>query len=193
MRYVDPGVISHKICNPFDTGYWACISSLQIWYNWFTHSVNQSNQQGRSCFIELGSLWCIWGPNVKVNPTIPHICHFFSTYPIFYNFFSTQKRVNRVKTDLTKQRKTDFMTKNWINFRFLHIFPVERCEISPNLAKIHISPHLLCVGIYKHSRFFLYGLCCVDHGDISIFPDLYFRQMNSSQIIFISLHNMFRH
>ena len=36
------------------------------------------------------------------------------------------------------------MTKNWINFRFLHICPVEKCEISPNLAKIHISPHLLC-------------------------------------------------
>ena len=43
-----------------------------------------------------------------------------------------------------KQRKTNFMTKNWINFRFLHICPVEKCEISPNLAKIHISPHLLC-------------------------------------------------
>ena len=36
------------------------------------------------------------------------------------------------------------MTKNWINFRFFHICPVEKCEISPNLAKIHISPHLLC-------------------------------------------------
>ena len=36
------------------------------------------------------------------------------------------------------------MTKKWINFRFLHICPVEKCEISPNLAKIHISPHLLC-------------------------------------------------
>ena len=36
------------------------------------------------------------------------------------------------------------MTKNWLNFRFLHICPVEKCEISPNLAKIHISPHLLC-------------------------------------------------
>ena len=36
------------------------------------------------------------------------------------------------------------MTKNGINFRFLHICPVEKCEISPNLAKIYISPHLLC-------------------------------------------------
>ena len=36
------------------------------------------------------------------------------------------------------------MTKNWINFRFLYICPVEKCKISPNLAKFHISPHLLC-------------------------------------------------
>ena len=35
------------------------------------------------------------------------------------------------------------MTKNWINFRFLHICPVEKCEISPNLAKFHILPDLV--------------------------------------------------
>ena len=40
-------------------------------------------------------------------------------------FLSTQKRVNRDKTDYTKNsvncHKTDFTTKNRINFRFLHI------------------------------------------------------------------------
>ena len=37
---------------------------------------------------------------------IPHICHFFSTGTILAKFFSTQKRVNRTKTDFaTKQRK----------------------------------------------------------------------------------------
>ena len=67
------------------------------------------------------------------------------------------------------------MTKNWINFRFLHICPVEKCEISPNLAKFHISPHLLCgkteiplhvekfhvlkSEISPHGRFFLHGHC----------------------------------
>ena len=52
---------------------------------------------------------------------IPHICHFFSTYTIF----STQKRVNRDKTDYAKNsvncHKTDFTTKNRENFRFLYI------------------------------------------------------------------------
>ena len=31
------------------------------------------------------------------------------------------------------------------------------------------------------------------HGNASIFQDLYFRQINSAQNIFLSLHNMFRH
>ena len=72
------------------------------------------------------------------------------------------------------------MTKNWINFRFLHICPVEKCEISPNLAKFHISPHLLCgkteiplhvekfhvlkSEISPHGRFFLH-LHVGDRGD----------------------------
>ena len=72
------------------------------------------------------------------------------------------------------------MTKNWINFRFLHICPVEKCEISPNLAKFHISPHLLCgkteiplhvekfhvlkSEISPHGRFFLH-LHLGDRGD----------------------------
>ena len=72
------------------------------------------------------------------------------------------------------------MTKNWINFRFLHICPVEKCEISPNLAKFHISPHLLCgkteiplhvekfhvlkSEISPHGRFFLH-LHVADRGD----------------------------
>ena len=75
---------------------------------------------------------------------IPHICHFFSTYTIF----STQKRVNRDKTDYAKNsvncHKTDFTTKNRVNFRFLHICHVQNFEIPPNLAKFLISPHLLC-------------------------------------------------
>ena len=72
------------------------------------------------------------------------------------------------------------MTKNWINFRFLYISPVEKCEISPNLAKFHISPHLLCgkteiplhvekfhvlkSEISPHGRFFLH-LHVADRGD----------------------------
>ena len=72
------------------------------------------------------------------------------------------------------------MPKNWINFRFLHICPVEKCEISPNLAKFHISPHLLCgkteiplhvekfhvlkSEISPHGRFFLH-LHVGDRGD----------------------------
>ena len=83
------------------------------------------------------------------------------------------------------------MTKNWINFRFLHICPVEKCEISPNLAKIHISPHLLCgkteiplhvekfhvlkSEISPHGRFLLHlhvgdrgdkYQVCLHHGDV---------------------------
>ena len=62
----------------------------------------------------------------------------YLTFVIFSHlaqFFSTQKRVNRYKTDfVTKQRKlqnTDFATKNRLNFRFLQICHVEKSEISP--------------------------------------------------------------
>ena len=33
--------------------------------------------------------------------------------------------------------------KNRVTFRFLHVCHVEKCKIPPNLAKFHISPHLL--------------------------------------------------
>ena len=41
-------------------------------------------------------------PKTRYFLLIPDICHFFSTYPIFGSIFSTQKRVNRAKTDCAK-------------------------------------------------------------------------------------------
>ena len=93
---------------------------------------------------------------------IPHICHFFSTYTIFGSIFSTQMCVNRYKTDYSKNsvncQKTDFTTRNRVNFRFLHICIVEKFEIPPNLAKFLISPHLFCENlkfcyIWRNLRF----------------------------------------
>ena len=72
-------------------------------------------------------------------------------------FFSTQKRVNRAKTNFAKnsvnRHKTDFTTKNRVNFRFLHICHVEKCEIPPNLAKFHISPHLKFLYMWRNFTF----------------------------------------
>ena len=45
MRYVDPGVISHEICNPFDTGYWAYIYRYDI-IDSLIQSTNQMNKVG---------------------------------------------------------------------------------------------------------------------------------------------------
>ena len=93
---------------------------------------------------------------------IPHICNFFSTYTIFGSIFSTQMCVNRYKTDYSKNsvncQKTDFTTRNRVNFRFLHICIVEKFEIPPNLAKFLISPHLFCENlkfcyIWRNLRF----------------------------------------
>ena len=84
----------------------------------------------------------------RVPMSIPHICHFSPPIQFLAQFFSTQKRVNRDKTDYAKNsvncHKTDFTTKNRVNFRFLHICHVQNFEIPPNLAKFLISPHLLC-------------------------------------------------
>ena len=79
------------------------------------------------------------------------------------NCFSTQKRVNRDKTDLPQKYvncdKTNVTTKKqdfrhmeafftsqtcqmWRNFRFLHIFHMAKFEITPHVEKFQISPHL---------------------------------------------------
>ena len=88
----------------------------------------------------------------------------FSPHTQFFdNFFSTQKRVNRDKTDLPQKYvncdKTNVTTKKqdfrhmeafftsqtcqmWRNFRFLHIFHMAKFEITPHVEKFQISPHL---------------------------------------------------
>ena len=67
---------------------------------------------------------------------------------LIFVIFSTPKRVNRAKENFAKncvnRHKTDFTTKNRVTCRFLHICHVEKCEIHSNMAKFHISPHLLC-------------------------------------------------
>ena len=66
----------------------------------------------------------------------------------------------------------------WRNFRFLHIFHVEKCEITshvekfqisphlsceinPHVMKFQISPHLSCIKIWNFStwQIFLHGHC----------------------------------
>ena len=86
---------------------------------------------------------------------IPHICHFFSTYPIFGSIFLHAKvrklRQNGFRKNSVIRHKTDLTTT--VNFGFLHICNVEICKIPPNLAKFHIFPASI---VWKKLKFLLH-------------------------------------
>ena len=87
-----------------------------------------------------------WASNGDGKPQPYLISIIFIT--MLVHFFSMQSCIYRDKTDYAKNsvncHRTDFRTKNRVNFRFLHICHVENFEIPPNLATFLISPHLLC-------------------------------------------------
>ena len=97
----------------------------------------------------------------------------------FTHFLHAKASKSRQNGFHKNSAKQTLWQKNWTNFRFLHICPVEKCEISSNLAKFHISPHLcgkteiplhvekfhvLKSEISPHGRFFLH-LHVGDRGD----------------------------
>ena len=98
--------------------------------------------------------------------TIPDICHFFSTDTIFGSPFrhakarnSRQSSINRKKYEIahspknvlhriTQMTDVDFSTRHThthvcrIDFRLLHIWHVEKYQITPRMVeKLEITPH----------------------------------------------------
>ena len=73
------------------------------------------------------------------------ICHFFSTHAIFGYFFSTQKRLNRDKTNLRQKcvncNKTNFTTKK---HEFYTCGGILHITHMPDVDKFQIYPHLSC-------------------------------------------------
>ena len=129
--------------------------------------------------------------NVRFNVFAYLIFVIFSP-PIQFSpqFFSTQKRVNRNKTDYAKNsvncHKTDFTTKSRVNFRFLHLLScgefwnlqiwehfwfLHICCVKNlkflytwrNFRFLHIC-HVLKSEISPHDQFFLH-LYIGDRGD----------------------------